>query len=264
MSLLDINGTTLHYRFDGPEHGPVVMLSNSLASDLTMWDLQIPELVGAGCRTLRYDSRGHGQSSAPEGPYSIELLTDDAVGLMDALGLGTVHFCGLSMGGMVGQMLGTRYADRLISLTLSSTSAHIGPREIWNERIELVRERGMSAVADATINRWFTKAGQERLHAEVEKVRRMILDTQTDGFCACCAAIRDMDQRESIRAISTRTLVVVGEFDPGTPVAASELIHNQINASRLRIIPDAAHFVNVEQTGVFNDALLEFIEENTT
>jgi 3-oxoadipate enol-lactonase len=263
MPLLDVNGTTLHYRLDGPEHGPVVMLSNSLASDLTMWDLQIPELIEAGFRALRYDSRGHGRSAVPEGPYSIASLTDDAVGLMDALGLNKVHFCGLSMGGMVGQMLATRHAGRLISLTLSSTSAHIGPREIWDERIEAVRETGMSTVAAATINRWFTKSGQERLHAEVEKVRQMILNTSTAGFCACCAAIRDMDQRESIRAISTQTLVVVGEHDLGTPVAASELIHGRINASKLRIIPDAAHFVNVEQTRVFNTALLDFLEVNT-
>ncbi|MFC1813854.1 3-oxoadipate enol-lactonase [Thermodesulfobacteriota bacterium] len=263
MPLLDVNGTTLHYRFDGPEHGPVVMLSNSLASDLAMWDLQIPELAEAGYRALRHDSRGHGQSAVPKGPYSIELLMDDAVGLMDALGLDKVHFCGLSMGGMVGQMLATRHADRLISLTLSSTSTLIGPRKIWDERIEAVRENGMSAVADATITRWFTKAGQKRLHAEVEKVRQMILNTPADGFCACCTAIRDMDQRESIRAISTQTLVMVGEHDPGTPVAASELIHDRINTSKLKIIPDAAHFVNVEQTNVFNTELLEFLKTNT-
>ena len=263
MPLLNVNGTTLHYRIDGPEHGPVVMLSNSLASDLTMWDLQIPELVENGYRVLRYDSRGHGRSALPEGPYSIELLTDDAVGLMDALGLDKVHFCGLSMGGMVGQMLATRYADRLVSLTLSSTSAHIGPREIWDERIELVRESGMNAVADATIDRWFTKAGQKRLPAEVEKVRQMILNAPAAGFCACCVAIRDMDQRESIRAISTQTLVVVGEHDPGTPVAASELIHGRITASKMKIIPDAAHFVNVEQAAAFNSVLFEFLEANT-
>jgi 3-oxoadipate enol-lactonase len=117
-------------------------------------------------------------------------------------------------------------------------------------------------VADATIDRWFTKAGQERLQAEVNKVRRMILNTSTDGFCACSAAIRDMDQRESIRDISTRTIVMVGEHDPGTPVSASELIHERIASSKLRIINEAAHFINVEQANVFNDILLEFLETN--
>lgn len=264
MPLADVNGTTLHYRFDGYENGPAVMLSNSLASDLTMWEPQIPALVEAGCRVLRYDSRGHGQSAVTEGPYSIELLADDAVGLMDGLGLERVHFCGLSMGGMVGQMLGTRHGDRLISLALCATSAYMAAREIWDERIEMVRKGGMAAVVDASIDRWFTKAGQERLASEVEKVRRMILNTPVDGFSACCAAIRDMDQRESIHAISTRTMVLVGEHDPGTPVSAAEFIHERIASSELRIIPDAAHFVNVEQSRGFNDALLEFIERSAS
>lgn len=264
MALIDVNGTTFHYRFDGPEHGPVVMLSNSLASNLTMWDIQIPALVEAGYRVLRYDSRGHGQSTVTEGPYSIEMLAADAVGLMDSLDLDKVHFCGLSMGGMVGQMLGTRHGNRLISLSLCATSAHISPREIWDERIEVVRNNGMKAVADATIDRWFTKAGQEHLQSEVNKVRRMILNTSVDGFCACCAAIRDMDQRESIRNISTQTIVVVGEQDLGTPISAAELIHERIASSKLRIISDAAHFVNVEQASVFNKTLLEFIESSST
>lgn len=259
MPLMEVNGTTLHYRFDGPEHGPIVMLSNSLASDLTMWDLQVPRLVRAGYRVLRYDSRGHGQSAVPEGPYSIEMLTDDAVGLMDALGLGKVHFCGLSKGGMVGQILGTRHSDRLISLTLCDTAAHMPPPEIWDERIRSVPKSGMAGVVDATIDRWFTKAGQERLPAEVEKVRQVILTTPVEGYCACCAAIRDMDQRESIRAITTPTLVIVGEQDPATPVQAARLIHERIAGSELVILPEAAHFVNVEQVEAFNDALLGFL-----
>jgi 3-oxoadipate enol-lactonase len=163
---------------------------------------------------------------------------------------------------MVGQMLGAGHGDRLISLSLCATSAQIAPREIWDERIETVRKSGMVAVADATIDRWFTKAGQERLQSEVNKVRRMILNTPVDGFCACSAAIRDMDQRETIRIISTRTLVAVGEDDPGTPVSASELIHERIASSKLRIISDAAHFINVEQASVFNNILLKFIETN--
>lgn len=260
MPLADVNGTTLHYRFDGPEQGLVVMLSNSLASSLTMWDPQISALVEEGYRVLRYDSRGHGQSSVPKGPYSIEMLGGDAVGLLDALGLDKVHFCGLSMGGMVGQMLGARHGDRLISLALCSTSAFMAARELWDERMEIVRKNGMNAVVDATIDRWFTKAGQERLHVDVEKVRRMILNTPVDGFCACCAAIQDMDQRDSIRTISTRTLVMVGEHDPGTPVSTAEFIHERIASSELRVFSDAAHFINVEQAGAFNDALLNFIK----
>ena len=259
MPLAEVNGTTINYCFDGPVAGPVIMLSNSLASDLTMWDKQIPALVEAGYRVLRYDSRGHGQSGGSEGPYSIELLASDAVGLMNALGLEKVRFCGISKGGMVGQMLGTQYGDRLISLVLSSTSAYMPPREIWDERIETVQKNGMKAIVDATIDRWFTKTGQDRLPRDVEKIRELILNTPADGFCACCAAIRDMDQRDSISSISTRTLVVVGEQDQGTPVSAAEFIHERIASSQLRIISDAAHLINVEKARVFNDTILEFL-----
>ena len=259
MPIMEVNDTTLHYRFDGPEKGPVVMLSNSLASDLTMWDNQVPSLVQAGYRVLRYDGRGHGLSSAPKGPYTIELLTADAVGLMDALGLERVHFCGLSKGGMIGQMMGAGHGDRLTKLILSSTAAHLPGREIWDERIEAVQRHGMKAVADATLERWFTKAGRERLPAEVENVRRMILATPVEGYCACCAAIQDMDLRGSLGDITTPVLIIVGEQDPGTPVSAGEFIHERITSSELRIVADAAHFVNVEQAQAFNEALLEFI-----
>ncbi|MFZ0484393.1 MAG: 3-oxoadipate enol-lactonase [Desulfobacterales bacterium] len=263
MPFAEVNGTTLQFRFDGPEQGPVAMLSNALASDLTMWEFQVPALAEAGYRVLRYDSRGLGHSKVPEGPYSIEMLAVDAVGLMDALGLEKVHFCGLSMGGMIGQMLGAQHGDRLISLTLSSTAAHIAPKEIWDERIETVRKGGMAVVVDATIDRWFTLSGQSRLASSVEKVRRVILNTPVKGFCACCAAIRDMDQRETIRTVSTPTLVMVGENDSGTPVSAAKQIHQGITASVLTIIPDAAHFVQMEQSNIFNQALLNFLKKNT-
>ena len=263
MPFVEVNGTILHYRFDGPEKGPVVMLSNALASDLTMWEFQIPALVEAGFRVLRYDSRGHGHSAVPEGPYSIELLTADAVDLMDALGLEKVHFCGLSKGGMIGQMLGSQYGDRLISLTLSSTAAYMAPKEIWDERIETVRKGGMAVVVDATLDRWFTKAAQIHLASSVEKVRHLILNTPVEGFCACCAAIRDMDQREAIGAVFTPTLVMVGEHDSGTPISAAKYIQQGIASSALTIIPDAAHFVHMEQSSIFNQALLEFIKKNT-
>ncbi|MBN2332558.1 MAG: 3-oxoadipate enol-lactonase [Deltaproteobacteria bacterium] len=260
MPLAEVNGTIINYRFDGPDEGPVVMFSNSLAAALSMWDMQIPALVEAGYRVLRYDSRGHGQSSVSEGPYSIELLAEDAVGLMDAFGLEKVRFCGLSKGGMVGQMLATQYGDRLHSLVLSSTSAFMSPREIWDKRIETVQKDGMKAVVDATIDRWFTKAGQALLPLEVDRIRQLILNTPANGFCACCAAIRDMDQRDSIRAVSTKTLVVVGACDPSTPVSSAEFIHQQITPSELMVIAEAAHLVNVEKANVFNEVLLSFFE----
>jgi 3-oxoadipate enol-lactonase len=259
MPLAHVNSTAISYRLDGTQKGKVVMLSPSLAADITMWKSQKAALIEAGYRVLRYDSRGQGSSAVPPGPYSIEMLAEDAVGLMDALGLEEVHFCGLSMGGMVGQMLGASHSERLTSLTLSSTAAILSPREIWDERIETVRGSGMKSVVDATINRWFTMSGQARMPNEIEKVRRVIMNTPVDGYCACCAAIRDMDLRDSLNAISTQVLVLVGDQDPGTPVSAAEFIHGRIPSSELKIIPDAAHFVNVEQASAFNDALIEFI-----
>jgi 3-oxoadipate enol-lactonase len=259
MAFAEVNGTTIHYRFDGPESGEVVMLSNSLASNLAMWKHQTPFLSTAGYRVLRYDSRGHGRSAVAPGPYTLSMLTLDAVGLMDDLRLEQVHFCGISMGGMIGQMLGAGYGHRLQSLILCDTTSHMPLPEIWDERIETVRNNGMASAVDATIDRWFTKAGQNRMPEEIEETRRMILETPVAGYCGSCAAIRELDLREAIRAISTPTLIVVGEQDPGTPVAAAEFIQERIAQSTLEIIPDAAHFANVEQSAIFNVLIQKFL-----
>lgn len=262
MPRIQTRATTLNYQWDGPESGPVVMLSHSLAADLNMWTPQVAPLAAAGYRVLRYDSRGHGRSAVPPGPYTIEQLADDAVDLMDSMDLTGAHFCGLSMGGMVGQSLGARHADRLLSLALCSTSAYMPPRELWQERIEFVSTKGMAAVVDATIDRWFTKAGQARLPDEVQKIRDVYIQTSVEGFCACCAAIRDMDQRDAIRVITTPTMILAGEYDEGTPVSAAKFIHERIAASRLVVTADAAHLQNIEQSEVFTKSLLEFLEEN--
>lgn len=259
MPRINVNNTAVHYRWDGPEEGDVVLLAHSLASDHKMWDPQVPALIEAGYRVLRYDHRGHGQSAVPPGPYTIETLAGDAVGLMDALELDTVHFVGLSMGGMVGQVLGASQRDRLLSLTLSSTSAYMPPASLWQERIAAVGEHGLGAVADGTIDRWFTKAGQERLPDAVRKIKETILSTSAEGFCACCAAIRDMDLRDANGAIATPTLITVGEHDEGTPVSAAQLIHEHITGSQMVVVADAAHMLNIEQAHVFNRTLLGFL-----
>jgi 3-oxoadipate enol-lactonase len=259
MQIARVNGTELAYRLDGAGDRGVVMLSNSLGADISMWEGQVSALTAARFRVLRYDGRGHGRSAVPTGPYTLEMLADDAVGLMDSLDLQTVHFCGLSLGGMVGQALGGRHGDRLASLTLSSTAAVMPPREVWDERMALVRKAGMASVADATMDRWFTRAGQARLAGEVSRIRRALLDTPVEGYCACCAAIRDMDLSGSLNGISKPVLILVGEQDPGTPVSAARFIHERIASSRLKVIPDAAHFVNVEQVDAFNEALVGFI-----
>jgi len=263
MPIAQVNGTAINYRWDGAGDGPVIMLAHSLGFAMRMWDPQVEPLTAAGFRVLRYDHRGHGASAVPDGPYTMEHLADDAVALMDGLGLARVHFCGLSMGGMVGQMLGARHARRLRSLVLCSTSCHMPPKALWDERIATVRNHGLQAVVDATLDRWYTQAGQQRLPEAVARTRRAILGTSVPGFCACCAAIRDMDLRETVRDISIPTLILVGESDEGTPVSAARSIHERIVGSRLEILRDAAHLQNVEQADTFNALLLSFLESHS-
>ena len=260
MPHLDANGIGHHYRFDGPEDGPVVMLSNSLATNLAMWEPQVPALTGAGYRVLRYDSRGHGQSGLPAGPYSMDLLAEDAVALLDALSVERVHYCGLSQGGMIGQTLGVRHPGRMISLTLADTAARTGVPEAWTTRIEAVRAGGMETVVEATLERWLTAEGRARMPEWADAIADMVRSTPVEGYCASAMAIRDMDQRETIRAIVTPTLVVVGEQDFGTPVEAARLIHERIAGSTLAILPNAAHLSNIDNSPAFNRELLAFVQ----
>ncbi|HDR16981.1 MAG TPA: 3-oxoadipate enol-lactonase [Desulfobacteraceae bacterium] len=259
MSKAIVNGININYRMEGAEVGETVMLSHSLASNIEMWDSQVPALTEKGFRVLRYDSRGHGGSDVPPGPYTMDMLADEATALLDSLGIEKVHFCGLSMGGMIGQLLGARRPERLLSLILSSTSAYMPPPHLWNERIEAVRRRGMESVADATIDRWFTGKGREQIPERVKAIKDLVLATSPEGFCACCEAIRDMDLRDVLAEITLPTLVIVGSLDPGTPVSAAEYISSRIDSSRLRVIPDAAHFVNVEHADTFNEELIGFL-----
>ena len=255
MAQANVNHTTLEYRLDGPDGAPVIVLSNSLASNLTMWNPQLPALLNAGFRVLRYDSRGHGGSSVQTGPYTMEMLTGDLAALLDHLRFDQVCVMGCSMGGMVAQMFASTQPERVRALLLTATACHMPPPDLWDQRIAAVRAGGMPAVAEGTIERWFTGPGRARMPAEVKRVREMVAATPAEGFCACCEAIRDMDQRESIKSIRAPTLVIVGEQDPGTPVAAAQAIHERIAGSRLTIIPEAAHFVHMEQEAAFNAAM---------
>lgn len=260
MPHIDANGIRLHYRIDGTEDGRPLLLSNSLASNLEMWDPQIGDLTAAGFRVIRYDSRGHGQSDAPEGPYSIEMLAEDAVALLDGLKVEAADYCGLSKGGMVGQMLGVRHRGRVKKLILADTGAHMAPKEMWDGRIRTVEKNGMEAVADATIERWFTPASRASLTAEIDKVRAMIVATPPAGFIGCCRAIQAMDQRGTIGGITNPVLVIVGAEDPATTPEHAKEIHGLIPGAQYVEIPDAAHFANYEQPAAFTKAMLEFLD----
>jgi 3-oxoadipate enol-lactonase len=253
------NGIQIYYELSGPSDAPVVMLSNSLGTRLEMWDPQMPTLTER-YRVLRYDSRGHGRSDAPPGPYTIATLGEDALGLLDALGLAEVHFCGLSKGGMVGQWLASHHGDRLLTLTLVATAAHLGPAELWDQRIEQSAREGMAAIVDGVTERWFTAGYRATPRPEVDQVRAMILATSPQGYGGCCAAIRDMDQRETIRTIRTPTLIVAGADDPATTVDVMRDLHERIPGSRFVEIPQAAHLLNIEQAERFNRALTAFLD----
>lgn len=253
------DGCRLAYTLDGPEDAPVLMLSNSLGTRLDMWAPQLPAFAER-FRALRYDSRGHGGSDVPHGAYSIDRLGRDALELLDALGIGRFWFCGLSMGGMVGQWLGVRAADRLEGLVLANTAAHMGPASTWQARIATVREKGMQALIDPVLERWFTPGFRERSPDAVDPVRSMLLECPPDGYAGCCAAIRDMDQRRTVALIQVPTLLITGLHDPSTPPAEAAFLNAAIAGSRV-VSLDAAHLSNVEQPAAFTAAVREFVDD---
>ena len=259
MTTITVNGVTLRYDLTGNPAGEVLVLSTSLGAHLEMWDPQI-EALGATHRILRYDMRGHGQSSTPPGPYTIEQLGRDLIVLLDALHLKTVSLCGLSIGGVIGQWLALNAPNRLRRLILSNTAAKIGSAKIWNERIATVQTQGMAPLASASLPRWFTPAFRATDAPIIARMQQMLLTDDPSGYIATCAALRDIDLRDQIAAIQTPTLILAGEHDPVTTVSDAEYLHSRIAGSRLQILP-AAHISNAEQPQLFNQAVLEFLHQ---
>ncbi len=255
------NDISVNYELSGKEGSPVVMLSHSLACSLVMWNPQM-DILQPHFQVLRYDTRGHGDSDATEGAYSLDLLGKDALALLDALEIETVHFVGLSMGGMIGQCLALHHKKRLKSLTLCDTAAVI-PDEaqpIWDERIAAARNEGMQALVQGTLERWFTQPYLDLNPPQVKRIRDQILSTPIAGFIGCSEAIRRLGYLEHLSELRLPTLIIVGEEDPGTPVAASEAMHARIKGSKLVVLPSAAHLSNIEQADGFNKALIDFLK----
>jgi 3-oxoadipate enol-lactonase len=254
------NGIRMNYELSGKKGAPVVILSHSLSCNLLMWNPQM-DALNPYFQVLRYDTRGHGASDAPSGSYTLELLAEDAIGLLDALGFDRVHFVGLSMGGMIGQCLVLNHPHRLKSLVLCDTASII-PAEaqpVWEERLDKVRKRGMEALSEETMERWFTPAFLRQNPPMVKLIREQILATPVAGYMGCAEAIRRLHYLDRISTIKIPTLIMVGEDDPGTPVSASEAIHERIPGSKLVVLPSARHLSNVEQADPFNTALLKFL-----
>lgn len=248
---------SIHYRLEGPEDAPVLVMSNSLGTDHTMWDPQMPALLQR-FRVLRYDTRGHGRSSIPKAPYQVDRLGKDVIALMDHLDIPRAMFCGLSMGGMTGMWLGVHAPERFSKLVLCNTAARIGTPQIWNDRIAIVRKSGMAAITPGGIQRWLTEAFIKANPAVVEKVSAMLLATNPEGYCLACGAVRDMDQRESVAAIRAPTLVIAGTYDVPTPAADGKVLADTIPDARYVELP-AAHLSNVEVVADFTKELTGFL-----
>ena len=251
------DGCRIAWRFDGPADAPVLLLSNSLGTDMGMWEPQMNAWT-RHARVLRYDQRGHGASDAPPGAYSLDRLGRDVIELLDSLKLETVDFCGLSLGGMTGQWLGIRARDRVRRLVLANTSSHMGPASQWDARIDAVRKAGLAPIVHASVERWFTPAFAARAGEAIEPVRAMLLHTDPQGYAGCCAAIRDMDLRPITELMRAPALVIAGKQDPATPVAESEYLVRQMSEAQLAVL-DAAHLSNVEQPQDFGEAVTAFL-----
>jgi 3-oxoadipate enol-lactonase len=257
MPMIQSNGARLNAQIEGPERAPVLMLCNSLGTDLHMWDDQV-NAVTERFRLLRYDRRGHGKSEAPKGPYNMEMLGRDALAVMDGMGVQKVNWCGLSMGGMVGMWLGANAPQRIERLVLSNTSAFMADKAIWNERFKTLRAGGTAAIADGTMERWFTEGFRKRAPQAVARLKQMVLDTPVEGYIGCGEAVRDMDHREIIRKITAPTMIIAGRHDPATTVEAAEFLRDRIPGSKL-VVLEAAHIANVEQAQAYTDALFGFL-----
>src|SRR2546425_8778591 len=255
------NGIRMHYALEGPAGAPVVTLSHSLAARLEMWEPQVKALAGRW-RVLRYDTRGHGGSDAPAGPYTLDQLAEDARALLGALGIPTTHWVGLSMGGMIGQTLALKAPELFSSLVLCDTSSRIPPeaKPMWDDRVHTAETKGMEPLVEGTLARWLTTPSRERGGEVVERVRGMIRSTNPLGYIGCCQAISSLNLTDRIGVIKSPTLIIVGEEDQGTPVAASRVMNEQIKGSRLVILKSAAHLSNMEQPEAFTQALVGFLK----
>lgn len=254
------NGALIDYTIDG-DRGPWLVMSHSLGCDTSMWDPQIAALAGR-YRILRYDTRGHGRSQATAAPYTLDLLADDARALMDSLGIDRAVWVGFSMGGMIGQTFALKYPDRLLGIVLADTTSEHGatPQSVWDERIRVAREQGMEPLVGPAIGRWFTQAFRETHPHVVAPVADRIAATAVDGWCGCCAAIASVHTTQQLHRIHLPALVMVGEHDIGTPLAAALTLQRHLPDSSLVVITDAAHMTCIEQPEQFNRALRMFLD----
>jgi len=256
-SEVESDGARISYTVTGPAGAPVLLLINSIGTTRELWAPQV-DAFNRAYRLIRYDARGHGASSVPSGDYTIGQLGRDALAILDAERAGTASVCGISLGGLTAMWMGVHAPRRVVSLILANTAARIGSVQSWTDRMALVREHGMSGVADLALPRWFSSGFAERHPATLERFRTMIEGCAAEGYLGCCAALRDEDLRESISGIRCPVLAVAGRTDLATPVDALQDIHARIAESRM-VTLDASHLSNVEQAEAFTSAVLNFL-----
>ena len=255
-----VNGIETNYELHGREGAPWLVLSHSLACSVRMWDPQIAALKDR-YRILSYDTRGHGGSEAPKGAYTLELLADDLKALIDHVGAKNPHYCGLSMGGMIGQTFALKYPGVFRTLMLADTTSRY-PAEawpLWQERIKIAEEKGMAPLVEPTLQRWFTEPFRKSNPAPVAAIGKLIASTPVAGYVGCCHAIPKINLTARLKEIKCPVLVICGEQDPGTPPAMAREIHDNAPGSKLVMIPQAAHLSNLEQPAAFTKAMRDFL-----
>jgi len=252
-------GVDVHYVIDAaptlPVDAPTLVLSNSLGTTHRMWDKQI-DLWSRHFKVVRFDTRGHGASPVPAGPYTIDHLADDVIALLDRLNLDRVHFVGLSLGGMIGMRLAARNPERVDSLTVMCTSPYMPPAESWTDRARVVRAQGAQAIADVVVRRWYTSALYESDPARMAEAREVISSTPREGYASCAEAIATMDLRSDLPNIVAPTLAIAGADDPATPPPDLQLIADSVKDGRLLVVRHAAHLANDEQPTAIGRAVL--------
>jgi 3-oxoadipate enol-lactonase len=249
----------LGHTFDGPDEAPVLVLGSSLGTTGAMWDVTVPALAER-FRVLRYDTRGHGGSPVPDGPYAMEELGTDVLALLDRLGLERVSFCGLSIGGMIGMWAASEAPERFERLVLCCTVPHFPPADLWNERADTVRAEGMSPMVEPALDRWLPRDVREARPDAEEHLRGLIASTPPEGYAGCCEAIRDMDLRERLSSIRAPTLVLAGSDDPSTPAEKVRPIADAVPDARYVELEGAAHIANMARPAAFIAAVSDHLD----
>ena len=258
MKTAHVGDAELHIEHTPRPGAPALLLINSLGANVDMWSEQL-EGLGERYELIRYDARGHGKSTLGSSEtLTIDDLARDALAVLDACGIARAHLCGLSLGGMTAMYLATQWPDRVLKVILSNTAAYLPPREAWDERIRAARANGIAPQVESILGRWFTPEFHTSHPARVQEIREMLLACDRHGYAACCAAIRDMDQRETIKTIAAKTWVIGGSKDAGTPLNYAELIAANIPGATLTVL-EAAHLSNIERAAEFNEAVQAFL-----